>query len=81
MMLWLAIGGYLVGLLGTGVAFGARLRIASLEQELVHYQQLYRRSAMGSRSGGSRGTGTRNPLPGETTEHLTAKNLTEGEMG
>ena len=81
MMLWLAIGGYLVGLLGTGVAFGARLRIASLEQELAHYQRLYRTSSIGSRSRGPGGTGTRNPLPDKMTEQRTAKNLTEGETG
>ncbi len=40
-MLWIiAIGGYLVGSLGASMAFGARLRIASLEQELAHWRRL-----------------------------------------
>ncbi len=37
----IAIGGYLVGVLGIAVALGARLRIASLEQELAQWQCLY----------------------------------------
>lgn len=50
MLLWIAIGGYLVGVLGVAVALGARLRIASLEQERVHYSRLYRGALRGERS-------------------------------
>ena len=44
MMLWVAIGGYLIGMLGTSVALGSRLRIASLEQELALCQWLTQRA-------------------------------------
>lgn len=62
-MLWIAIGGYVVGVLGTAVALGARLRIASLEQELAQCEQLYRRALQAQirPSGQDPPTGSANP--------------------
>jgi hypothetical protein len=50
MLLWIAIGGYLFGVLGVAVALGARLRIASLERERVQYRRMYRGALRGERS-------------------------------
>ena len=38
----IVVGGYLMGVLGIAVALGARLRIASLEQELAQWLWLHR---------------------------------------
>ena len=47
MLPWIAIGGYLVGVIGASLAFGARLRIASLELELAHRQRMYEEAVRG----------------------------------
>ena len=54
-MLWIiAIVGCLIGSLGMAMALGARLRIASLEQELAHCRRMGALQALGDRRVGIR---------------------------